>query len=253
VALVIAVFIVYVGHQREIVEAAPVVTDWCSSVCDEEVSCTEPCLVAPPELPAYEITCGEYDGGPANDWCNGDGCADECSWWSIGTDVCWWQDEETDCEGYGEFGYCEDGICIPEQGENCTTCEEDCGCPIDPVCGANGCEVGETYRTCPLDCEEPPEDTCGNDICEDDEDGDSCPDDCTFSGDWCGGFPECPDGWECLNDVCVWDTDPIFKCCGGIHDGCANTPSVCDANEACRYDDDVSKYICKPPFSTSGS
>jgi hypothetical protein len=167
--------------------------------------------------------------------------------------VCWWQDEETDCEGYGEFGYCEDGICIPEQGENCTTCEEDCGCPIDPVCGANGCEVGETYRTCPLDCDEPLDDTCPNEICEEDEDGDSCPDDCTFSGDWCGGFPECPNGWECLNDVCVWDTDPIFKCCGGIHDGCANGPSVCDANEVCKFDADVNKSICQPPFSTSGS
>jgi hypothetical protein len=167
VALAIVGLVIYGGHRDTILEAAPVVTDWCANVCDDEVSCTEPCLFAPPELPAIEITCGEYDGGPSNDWCDGDGCADECSWWSEPSDVCWWQDQETDCETYGEFGECDDGICVGWQGETCTTCEEDCGvCPVPPVCGDDECDYGETWRSCPQDCDEPtgPED-CGDGVC----------------------------------------------------------------------------------------
>lgn len=261
VAAIIAVFLVYFGHQREGVEAAPIVTDWCFNVCDAEANCTEPCLVVQGELPALEITCGEYDGGPSNDWCNGDGCEEQCSWWSSPSDVCWWQNEPSTCEDYGDFGECGDDVCVGWQGETCGNCEEDCGvCPEPPECPNSLCEIGETWRSCPQDCPEPtgPED-CGDGVCSENEDGTSCPDDCTFSGEWCGGFEECPDGWECVNEVCLWETDPLYKCCEDSEDGsvdCLNDWTVCNVGEVCGdmpEGDDSDPAVCIPVWWTTGT
>lgn len=261
VAAMIAVLIVYFGHQRGVVEASPVVTDWCSNVCDEEVSCTQPCLIAQPEWPAMEITCGEYDGGPTNDWCNGDGCVDECQWWSAGSDVCWWENQETTCGGYGLAGECGDDVCVGWQGETCTNCADDCGpCPEEPECPNDLCEFGETWRTC-IDCPEPTgPDDCGDDVCGENEDGSSCPEDCTFSGDWCGGFQECPDGWECLNEVCVWETAPVYWCCNAGNWGGYACPNVhtpenpfCAVGEECRAlpgADPGDAPVCQPAWWT---
>jgi len=253
VALVIAVFIVYFGHQREaVVEAAPIVSDWCYEVCDQNASCLEPCRVPQPELPALEITCGMYDGGPANDWCDGNGCADHCAqWWSGASDVCYWQNEQTTCEGYGVFPFCGDLTCAAVQGEDCSSCEEDCGCPLDPapVCGSYGCEVGESWRTCPQDCGLPPGDNdCGDGYCDEEEDGYSCSQDCHFSGDYCGEFgAECPDGWDCIEDVCTWHVTH-YICCGDspLGDQCDYGPEVCAADEVCKGLAGFSPYYDPP-------
>jgi hypothetical protein len=244
--LVLASILAYIGTHESAVAAAPPRLDWCFEACDGESSCTQPCLFAEGQNPAIEITCGEWDSGPEHDHCNGDGCADECSWWSVGTDVCWWEGQETDCEGYGEFGSCNDQICVPAQGETCSNCAQDCGaCPVNPTCANNICEPGETFRTCPLDCDPQAEDYCGNDVCGPEEDGESCPQDCTFSGDWCGGFEECPDGWDCVDEICVWPMEPVYWCCGkGTWYGfdCPYDSSVCAVGQ-----------VCAPPKSGMGS
>jgi len=249
VALVIAVLIVYFGHQREVVvEAAPVVSDWCYEVCNETAGCLEPCRVPQPELPGLEINCGMYDGGPANDWCDGNDCDDRCAWWwSGGSDLCYWENEQTTCEDYGVFGYCGDNACVNEQGESCSTCPDDCSvCEPGITCGNDLCEAGETWRTCPQDCETPVDDLCGDGQCGEEEDGESCPVDCTFSGDWCGDWPVCPTGWECIDDLCVWESDPIYTTC---------SPNVtsCPVGQSCQQNLSLNGlYVCTPLFP-SGS
>ena len=242
VAALIAMLIVYVGHQRAVLEAAPtmtapIATEWCANICDEAVSCSEPCLVVVGQEPAMEVTCGQFDGGPTNDWCDGDGCAAECSWWSLGSDVCWWEDEESTCEDYGEFGECGDDVCVAWQGEDCDICPEDCGgtCPTIS-CGNSECELGESWRNCPQDCDPPPDDDCGNGTCGPEEDGDNCPVDCASSGEYCGPSPYmvCDTGWVCMNDQCVWNDPNKFQCCGGA--ACATPPTGCPFGYQCVAD-----------------
>lgn len=235
--LVLAGMLLYIGRNQTPLAASSSFLDWCDQVCDDTTSCTTSCLWAVGQEPAHEYTCGTYDGGPSNDHCDGDGCASECSWWSHAEDVCWWNDEETTCEDYGVYGGCGDSYCDPST-ENCTSCETDCGCPPSPppVCGNYICEVGETFRTCLLDCPEPEEDECGDDICGPTEDGESCPEDCNFSGDYCGNFgAECPEGWDCVEDVCTWHVTH-YICCGSSKLGakCAYGPEVCAADEKCQ-------------------
>ena len=217
-------------------------------------SCTTACITAPPQMPPMETTCGLFDGGPANDWCNGDGCANECAYWSSPSDVCWWEDEEADCETYGNYGECDDGICVLGLGETCSTCEDDCGpCFVGPACPNSVCEQGETWWSCPQDCWVPDPDVCGDEICGPTEEASDCPEDCTFSNDWCGDFEDCPEGWECINDWCVWQSNPLFKCCGGEPEGCANGDEVCNANEYCTRDSSVGNIaICKPRGMAGG-
>jgi len=244
---------VYFGQPGVTVMAAPATTDdWCDEVCNETASCTESCLYAVGDNPAEEYTCGTYGGGPSEGTCNGDGCADECSWWSVGPDVCWWENEETTCEGFGLYGFCGDNACSPAQGETCGNCPEDCSICTPPPCGDEICEAGETFRSCPADCAEPGGDYCGNGQCGSGEDGESCPEDCTLLHDWCGTGHACATGWECLDNVCSWESDPQYQCCGESADLCLQGPMDCPPGSTCRVvSSGNSFHVCKPNFSGS--
>src|SRR5262245_39595812 len=89
--LVLAGMLLYIGHRQAPVAASASVLDWCDQVCGETASCSTACLWAVDQEPAHEYTCGTWDGGPGNDRCDGNGCETECSWWSLGEDVCWWE------------------------------------------------------------------------------------------------------------------------------------------------------------------
>jgi hypothetical protein len=246
VAGALAVLIVSFSQDRRAVQAAPLVTDWCSSVCGEETSCTEPCLIVQGQLPAIEITCGEYDGGPANDQCDGDDCATECQWWSGPDDVCWWQDEETTCQDYGGSGDCGDDICVSWQGESCDTCPEDCGgdCPII-VCDNAICEYGETWRNCPEDCVAPGEDDCGDEVCGPTENEETCEEDCLFPGEYCGSAPYlyCDTGWVCVQDQCIFNDPNKYQCCGGAAYQCAYNTNQCPFGYYCS---DTEQFFDEP-------
>ncbi|MCR6669633.1 MAG: right-handed parallel beta-helix repeat-containing protein, partial [archaeon YNP-WB-040] len=55
-------------------------------------------------------------------------------------------------------GYCGDGICDPDIGEDPYTCPQDCGPPPSGYCGDGICDptIGEDPYTCPQDCGPPP-------------------------------------------------------------------------------------------------
>jgi hypothetical protein len=76
--------------------------DWCTNSCDPFADCGTECLV--PSEPAFQTTCGEYDGGASNDWC--------------------WE------------GSCGDDTCDMIRGERCWNCSEDCGACPDPPSAA---------------------------------------------------------------------------------------------------------------------
>lgn len=170
---------------------------------------------------------------------------------SCGT-TCWNDLWETTCGDAGGFaaGYCEsecgDGYCA--SGENWSTCSDDCGGPPpSPTCGANGCEPGETNIGCPTDCSPPSGgDYCGDGECSGSETGANCSEDCTFSGDSCEypPGPYCVSGWECVENYCVWETDPVYKCCSA---GCGG-PGMCAVGEACGTVPNYNGLVCKPAW-----
>jgi hypothetical protein len=224
-------------------------TDDCDQICGPTAECDLTCYN---EL--LVTTCGEYDGGHENDWCDGDTCEDQCSPWVAGNWACWMGGELVTCQDFGDYAECDDGYCAwVDGGETCSNCETDCGpCPPSRTCGQNGCEAGETWRTCPQDCDEPIED-CGDGKCARDEDGDSCPQDCTFSGDL--GTPPltCPEGYVRRNEFCVWN-DPAYVCCETTCGG----GSMCTVDEVCKPidtngDGQVNQSdtkVCVPRWST---
>lgn len=56
------------------------------------------------------------------------------------------------CEKMGP-ACCGNGICQPDEGENCDNCPDDCGkCASCEFCGNNLCEVNESPCNCPQDC-----------------------------------------------------------------------------------------------------
>ena len=69
---------------------------------------------------------------------------------------------------------CGNGTC--EDGEDCSTCEQDCG-TCEPQCGNGDCEDGEDCSNCRQDCGECAAE-CGNGNCESGETCASCPNDC---------------------------------------------------------------------------
>ncbi len=133
---------------------------------------------------------------------------------------------------------CGDGECETEKGENCSTCEEDCG---GPCCGNGNCDVelGETCSTCPEDCDvcKP---VCGDGICDPDhpefpEDCTNCPEDCVDCPEECGngekeGDEECDDGNTDPDDGCDEECKLETDCPNGTceeGENCENCPDDC--------------------------
>jgi len=67
---------------------------------------------------------------------------------------------------------CPNGVC--DNNETCASCSDDCG--ACPTCPNGACDNGETCGTCPQDCPCGPE--CGNGQCEEGEDCETCEQDC---------------------------------------------------------------------------
>jgi hypothetical protein len=99
--------------------------DECDQICGPSADCSEACLHVPPDpYPAFETTCGEYDGGAESGWC---------------------YDPQA----------CGDGVCDNiNDNEDAGNCSEDCGDPLSaaPTCGLYDCELGESCWTCPQGC-----------------------------------------------------------------------------------------------------
>ena len=109
---------------------------------------------------------------------------------------------------------CGNGAC--DNGENCSTCQADCGqCPAG--CGNGVCDNGENCSTCQDDCGQCPT-TCGNSLCETGENCSTCQADCG----------QCPS--SCGNNVCE-----AGETCSGCEADCGKCvvcgDSVCDATE----------------------
>lgn len=75
---------------------------------------------------------------------------------------------------------CQNGVCEP--GENCTSCQEDCGsCQnTDPACPDDECNGDENCSSCPQDCGicQNADPVCPDGECNGDENCSSCPQDC---------------------------------------------------------------------------
>jgi hypothetical protein len=187
-----------------------VADDDCETSCGPTVACDQGCWV---EL--FHTTCGEYDGGHTNDWCDGDTCDEICSPFTSGEFACWLDGDLVDCETYGDFADCGDGICaFFDGGENCNNCEEDCGTNCDdelPNCGDENCDPGETFRRCAECTDDSVE--CGDGKCGGDEEV-TCPRDCTYSQDGCDEENPCPGGYDCDEfGFCVIESDPLWQVC----------------------------------------
>jgi hypothetical protein len=157
---------------------------------------------------------------------------------------------EADCETYGVYytpGYCGDGYCGENDGEDPSNCESDCfvGPGTDPgttpYCGNNECELGESHTSCPADCAARNPEVCGDGVCELGENVDNCPSDCAYAA-YCG--PDCPSGYTCRARRCVWDPMAITREClysaGGL--------SSCASNEKCAQIGNTGYGVCVPFF-----
>jgi tetratricopeptide (TPR) repeat protein len=184
---------------------------------------------------------------------------------------------EPDEPDYPDDSYCGDGIC---EGENCVTCERDCGsCEGEAYCGDNACDIyqGETCLNCrrdcgvcectnSLDCDdndyctadgcsggrcwhqkkdfpgcEEPRVVCGDNICDINEDCSTCEQDCGACG--CTSNADCDDYDECTRDVCdnrVCANVEIPGCGGDLE--CISNDD-CDDNDECTRD--YCRNICK--------
>lgn len=81
--------------------------------------------------------------------------------------------------------YCGDGKC--NNGENCSSCQQDCG----KCCGNGKCDNGENCSSCEKDCGK----CCGNGKCDNGENCSSCEKDC---GKCCGNG-KCDYGEDCAS------------------------------------------------------
>jgi len=98
---------------------------------------------------------------------------------------------------------CGDGTCDEQGGEDCSTCELDCG--TCEFCGDNVCNNGEDCGTCPGDCGA----CCGNGTCEPerDENCSTCEADCA-----CGTGEACSNGACTSAGCCDVGTSHCFTC-----------------------------------------
>ncbi len=114
---------------------------------------------------------------------------------------------------------CGDGVC--ELGEDCSSCDQDCGtCTTPPSCGDGVCDAGESCDSCPSDCGTCIS-YCGDGSCDAGESCDSCPSDCGTCISYCGDG-SCDAGEDCSS--CSSDCGTCESYCG---DG------SCDAGEDC--------------------
>jgi len=113
------------------------------------------------------------------------------------------------------WGHCGDATC--QGGEDCESCEADCG--ACPFCGDEHCNGDETCETCGSDCGPCP--VCGDGQCTGDESSFTCAEDC-----YCG------------NGTCEWQTERACNCaadCGPrCGDGCCSQgESACGCPSDC--------------------
>jgi hypothetical protein len=204
--------------------------DWCSVSCGAEESCSTECE----NDGGGTTTCGEYDDGPVNDWCDGDTCDNVCGPWAATYDECYYEDELVDCYEYGVYAVCGDDACANISGEeDCTNCEQDCDVCPEIECDDNFCDDvnGETYRNCPEDCDEPPPPSyCGDNDCKTGE-GPECPE-CRTPKEFCGWDYNCPMGFDCVGNSCVHTefVGELPGCVWNVNDeiwDCVDSSRVC--------------------------
>jgi hypothetical protein len=172
-AVVLAVFVAFPTSLQALnVAAVPAAIaaaagmEMCSEVCDEGASCDTECFE--PAFLFFSTTCGEWDGGFANQHCQGE---------------------------------CGDDVCAEWAGEGCSSCSDDCGpCPTEPPCGNSTCNLGETCRNCPQDCSCPNPEEPGDGTCGTGEDLDTY--DCQTPSEFCEDATDCPD-YGTTGAVCV--------------------------------------------------
>jgi hypothetical protein len=136
---------------------------------------------------------------------------------------------------------CPDGNCEGIKGENCETCNIDCGgCGGgEPFCGDHNCNGDDTCDNCAQDCG-----PCGgggpgggNPVC------------CEFnSGSNCLYIP-CGAGWKCINNSCspgcVSNADCAYLCSGDNGGLCICSAGQCQRTASCVCD--CSGPFCCPP------
>jgi len=213
----------------------------CSSACGSSTSCDLVCEYPVGEIWAF-TTCGEYDGGAENGWCEPEqqlpSCGDVCGPFAPAGRECIWDEAETNCGNYGDSVTCNDGYCALGAGENCTNCEGDCGtCPII-TCPNSVCAGDENYLNCPQDCAPTYGGWCGDGTCDGDEDGNSCFEDCSRVRMPVDSGSSCPYNFTRVGDFCFWD-DPVLVSCGG-------NSGLCGFNEKCVQKSGYPGMVCVP-------
>jgi len=147
---------------------------------------------------------------------------------------------------------CGDGACVPDEGENCMACPEDCGCPESLTCSW----LGEDYG---FQCFQ---DICGSELletrcCDGDvllvcDIGDGVLlSDCSLDGNICGWYPgsvDYPANYYCGPESVILPEDPsgtypvecpvsscIPQCAGKLcgDDGCGGVCGVCGTTNEC--------------------
>ena len=191
----------------------------CASVCGSSELCETGCFDS--QSPPMETTCGEYDGGASNGWCDGDTCVSLCDSNAYCNWECYWGGNPSSCGEYGECTLiCGDGVCSLGIDENPDSCDDDCGSCGDGQCSAYWGENDVTdSRYCAVDCGPTvPYDPC--EVCD----------------------PTDQEGCS-SNEVCN-----AAQCCKGISTICASS-GVCTNNSQC-----CSNEVCiKPgPYWTTG-
>lgn len=157
-------------------------------------------------------------------------------------------DDGDDCRTCpGDCGTCEDicgdGVCWGT--ENCVTCEKDCGACLseEDGCGDGVCDEHETQYNCPHDCGFPTP-QCGDNVCNGDENCETCPHDCGECSATCEPG-QCLPGENCRN--CPSGCGP----CTGCGDGACYSPESCldcpqDCGTCLGEEDGCGDGICGP-------
>lgn len=78
-------------------------------------------------------TCGEYDGGASNGWCDPDSCVTTCSDFANCGWQCSYGGDAMDCYEYGQCVTCGDDTCVVGI-ETRANCAADCGYCGDGIC-----------------------------------------------------------------------------------------------------------------------